>query len=157
MMMSTTTQPRAEYKPESLFFPVTIIAKMIRLVLKKQYPTLKFSVTSEKFSMGSSVTFKLKTEGMVAGAPSRKALNQIAKLFSTRGFDGMTDSTTYEGFTVDGLKIHLDSWVHASAPDYAIARENADLGMDLTDEEFAAVVAHRDALIREFKAAGRLY
>ena len=135
----TNPNPSA-YVPTNVYFDVTTIAKMVRLTLKKFYPGVKFSVKIDRYSMGSSV--KIQCDVMVPGAPSYNALLTLTNLFSTKGFDGLTDSTTYHPLTIDGFKINLNSFVHGQT-DYRG-------GMDLTDADVTAITTYRDELIREF-------
>ena len=64
-------------------------AKNIRIELKKKWPSVKFSVTSESFSGGNAVNV-----GWVDG-PTTEAVNKILNKYEGGSFDGMTDSYTY--------------------------------------------------------------
>lgn len=64
-------------------------AAMIRAALKKRFPATKFSVRMKTFSMGSSVDVEW-TDG-----PTVKRVQEITGPYEGKGFDGMTDSTTY--------------------------------------------------------------
>jgi hypothetical protein len=68
-----------------------LTAKMIKLELGKTFPGVKFSATSEYFSMGNSVNVSW-TDGPVAGIVQRV----IAK-YQYGTFDSMTDCYEYEG------------------------------------------------------------
>ena len=65
---------------------VTLAAANIRIMLKRSFPGVKFSVKTSKFSMGDSLTVSW-TDG-----PTDKAVNEIVDMFSGGSFDGMTDS-----------------------------------------------------------------
>jgi len=62
-------------------------ANLIRKALKEAYPDTKFSVTSKRYSGGSSITISY------ADGPLSKDVQAITRLFEGKGFDGMTDST----------------------------------------------------------------
>lgn len=64
-------------------------AKNIRIELKRAFPGVKFSVTTEKFSMGNSVSVSW-TDG-----PTSKQVDKIVDKYSGGSFDGMTDCYNY--------------------------------------------------------------
>jgi hypothetical protein len=64
-------------------------AKAIRIELKKKFPEIKFSVTSESFSMGNAVRINW-NDGI-----SESALKDIINKYKDGDFDGMTDSYDY--------------------------------------------------------------
>ena len=68
-----------------------LTANLIKKRLAALYPRVKFSVTSDTFSMGSSVDIKW-TDG-----PSYETINAITKQYQYGNFDGMTDSYNYTG------------------------------------------------------------
>ena len=79
--------------------PTTECAKLIRLALKDEFPGIKFSVKSRKYSMGSSIDIAW-TDGPVAdyssgsnleAAVEVRTVKAIANFFSGSTFDGMTD------------------------------------------------------------------
>ena len=146
MMMSTATTTPAT-KPTHLSFDVVTIAKMVRLFLKKFYPETKFSVTTDRFSMGSSVDVKVKTA--TPQTPSDGALWSACRLFQTRGFDGMTDSTTHNPLSIDGMIVSMDSWVHPS---------NDRMGtVEVTPETLRDMIDYRDTLVMQFANDARAY
>jgi hypothetical protein len=76
-------------------------AALIRKVLKARFPACKFSVTTGRGSMVSSVDIEW-TDG-----PSTKLVNSIVGKFQSGSFNGMTDSYDYDAkadrtFTIDG-------------------------------------------------------
>ena len=88
-------------------------AKLIRKDLKAAFPGVKFSVTSSRFSMGSSVSVSY-TNG-----PLRANVEAIVEAYGGKGFDGMTDSSYQnEGslrMTVDGPAIvQTHAWLSVS-------------------------------------------
>jgi len=68
-----------------------LTAKKIKERLTALYPRVKFSVTSDTFSMGNSVDIRW-TDG-----PSSDVVNAITKQYQYGSFDGMTDSYDYTG------------------------------------------------------------
>lgn len=65
-------------------------AKLIKDILKKDYPNIKFSVRSDNFSMGNSVHIS-----WTDGVPS-KEIESFANQFQAGTFDGMTDCYNYD-------------------------------------------------------------
>ncbi len=64
-------------------------AKEVRKVLKAKFPTVKFSVTSESFSMGDAVRVEY------YDGPTRAAVEAEVNHFQYGSFDGMTDTYNY--------------------------------------------------------------
>ena len=71
-------------------------AREIRRELKKAYPTIKFSVTSESFSMGNSVRIHW------IDGPKTDQINDIVKKYQYGNFDGMQDLYEYNN-CIDGI------------------------------------------------------
>lgn len=67
----------------------TDVAKLIRLALKKAFPSTTFSVRSNSYSGGSSVYVSW------MDGPTSKAVDAIVGNFETKGFDGMIDMAHY--------------------------------------------------------------
>ena len=65
-------------------------AKMIRKTLKNQFPTVKFSVRSDKYSGGSSINVSY-TDG-----PFAREVEAVVKFYEGAKFDGMTDCKDYQ-------------------------------------------------------------
>ncbi len=63
----------------------TETATEVRKALKQAFPTIKFSVRSKSYSMGSSITVTY-TDG-----PTQKAVQAILNQFEGAGFDGSQD------------------------------------------------------------------
>lgn len=76
---------RASEKEPSL----TAAAKNIRIELKRTFPGIKFSVKSERFSMGNAIRVNW-TDG-----PTPSQVEEITCRYSAGDFDGMTDSYNY--------------------------------------------------------------
>lgn len=127
-------------------------AEAIRAALKAAFPAVKFSVRTSYASMTSSTSVRW-TDG-----PTTAEVEHVTDRFTSRGFDGMTDSTTYHTQDVDGVRISYSGWVHvtrlisAALMKKAVERFNfirADYGLplvsvDVVDDGFGAHVAGRD-------------
>lgn len=79
--MITAAQPR--------YLTVTETARIIRLALKKQFPSIKFSVRSEKYSMGASIHISWND------GPRENEVKAITDGFEGASFDGMNDLQSY--------------------------------------------------------------
>lgn len=66
-----------------------LAAKNIRIELKKAFPSVKFSVRTERFSGGNSIDIRW-TDG-----PTTKEVDVITDKYEAGYFDGMTDSYNY--------------------------------------------------------------
>jgi Large polyvalent protein associated domain 29 len=80
-------------------------AVMVRKALKKAFPLVKFSVRISRYSGGSSISC-----GWVDG-PTEKQVEAVTSPYGGRGFDGMTDSSTYHDSVLmpDGTVTHLSA------------------------------------------------
>jgi len=76
------------------YYTVTETAKLIRPVLAKHFPGVKFSVRSQSYSGGASINVSW-TDG-----PRSKVVDDFIKGFEGRSFDGMND-----------LASNQDSWL----------------------------------------------
>jgi hypothetical protein len=72
-------------------YTLTEIAKLIRAALKEAFPKTKFSVKSERYSGGNSITAYW-TDG-----PTTSQVDPILNSFAGADFDGMTDCKMYRG------------------------------------------------------------
>jgi len=79
---------------ETKYYTVTETAKLIRPVLAKHFPGVKFSVRSQSYSGGASINVSW-TDG-----PRSKVVDDFIKGFEGRSFDGMND-----------LASNQDSWL----------------------------------------------
>ena len=79
----------------SRYFSAAETAKLIRVVLKKEFPATKFSVRSETYSMGASVRIAW------MDGPTPKRVDEVVEVFNGKGFDGMID-----------MAYTIDAWVH---------------------------------------------
>jgi hypothetical protein len=73
-------------------------ATLVRESLKKQFPTVKFSVSC---SRGSVVNVRWED------GPTTKAVERVAKKFEGADFDGMQDLKTYKDSTLNGERVHF--------------------------------------------------
>jgi hypothetical protein len=64
-------------------------AKNIRIELARSFPGIKFSVKSERFSMGNAIRISW-TDG-----PTSAQVEEISKKYEAGDFDGMTDCYNY--------------------------------------------------------------
>src|SRR6185436_13773425 len=83
-------------------------AQLIREALKAAFPGFKFSVRTSYASMTSSTDISW-TDG-----PTQPEVDRVVNAFTSRGFDGMTDSNTYHNQTVNGQAVHYSGWVHTA-------------------------------------------
>jgi len=67
------------------YITTTDTAKIIRKILKKYHPDIKFSVRSKSYSGGSSITINW-TDG-----PTERQIKRITEYFEGASFDGMID------------------------------------------------------------------
>lgn len=72
-----------------------LCAQAIRKELKQAFPGIKFSVTSDNFSMGNSVDVSW-TDG-----PTSEHVQQIVNKYQYGHFDGMTDSYEHSNSRTD--------------------------------------------------------
>lgn len=73
-------------------------AKKIRVDLKAAFPTIKFSVTSDSFSMGDSVDVRWEN------GPTQAQVRAVIDKYQDGSFDGMNDIYVYDRSTVGGTK-----------------------------------------------------
>lgn len=72
-----------------------LAAQEIRKILKEAFPGVKFSVTSETYSMGNSIDIKWE------GIPTKAEVQPLVKQYEQGHFDGMTDSYEYSNYRKD--------------------------------------------------------
>lgn len=98
-------QPR-----EAQWLDATEVASLIRGDLRRTFPGVKFSVTSQKYAGGSSVRVNW-TDG-----PLTKQVDAVLARYCAQGFDGMTDSTTNSGPVRldDGRLVRISSYINTS-------------------------------------------
>jgi hypothetical protein len=99
-----------KWKDGSLYYDTAEVAKIIRFVLKREFPRTKFSVRLRRFAGGSSVDVHYDKDG--AHAPKKADVESHIKNFVNHDFDGMTDSSVY-----------LTHWM---TPDYKVTLATRD-------------------------------
>ena len=104
-------------------------AKNIRIELKRAWPGLKFSVTSERFSMGDAIRIHW-TDG-----PTTRQVDALANKYKAGSFDGMEDIYNYTDSGFNAL--------FGDAKYISTSRQNSD----------AAIVAALATVARKFGAA----
>ena len=67
------------------FISASDIASLCRSALKKQFPSVKFSIRSKYYAGGCSVDLSW------MDGPTKEKVDQIINMFSTKGFDGSID------------------------------------------------------------------
>ena len=87
---------KASMKATPVHISLTDTAKLIRTVLKARFPGVKFSVRSERYAGGCSISVR-----WVDGPSS---IDGILSPYNGKGFDGMIDMAYYRGawFFPDG-------------------------------------------------------
>lgn len=113
--------------------PHAACAKAIRAELKKVFPAVKFSVTSESFSMGNAVRISW-TDGVTTDQ-----VNEITRKYQYGSFDGMTDSYNYTNSRDD---IPQAKYVQVS-------RDFSDLVMKTFAETYRAYYGLGDVKLHE--------
>ena len=107
------------------FVPATITAKIVRAILKDLYPKTKFSVRSERYSMGSSIHVCF-----VGTYEEQVEVWKNLIWLCCKGFDAMTDSTYYtDPVEIGGYRIKPTSWISVKAVDagdYLAGKYNLD-------------------------------
>jgi len=84
-------------------------AKLVRKALKAAYPTVKFSVRCDRYSMGCSIDV-FWTDG-----PTQSQVEPLLKQFDRKSFDGMDDSTHYHTQEYQGERVSFGAdYVHGS-------------------------------------------
>ena len=119
---------RFDYLKPATDNPLVTAAKNIRTELKRAWPGLKFSVTSERFSMGDAIRINW-TDG-----PTSKQVDAIANKYKAGSFDGMEDIYNYDTTGFNAL--------FGDAKYITTSRDNSD----------AAIAAALAAVARKFGA-----
>jgi hypothetical protein len=65
-------------------------AKLVRKDLKKHFPTIKFSVRSDNYSMGATIRINWDN------GPTEDQVSNITDVYESKGFDGMIDLAYYK-------------------------------------------------------------
>jgi hypothetical protein len=85
------------------YYETNEVAKIVRIVLAREYPKTKFYVRLQRYAGGSSI--RAYFDGAGKGAPKRDEVQRLIGDYVNHDFDGMTDST-----------VRLDHWM---MPDYS--------------------------------------
>jgi hypothetical protein len=94
------TAERTE-KQERIYISTPDTARMIRTVLKANYPGFKFSVRSKSYSGGSSITVYWED------GPTTEEVDSLVKRFEGASFDGMIDLKSYHSSDLAGREVHF--------------------------------------------------
>lgn len=126
--VSPAASPRAEY------IDAADVAKLVRARLKANFPGVKFSVRTSKYSMGASITASW-TDG-----PTTKQVEASVAQYGGSGFDGSID-----------LKYSWSSWL---LPDGSaqVAHSPGTTGSRGSDRPIDAAKPHPDARLVHFGA-----
>lgn len=94
--MNTLQTPIRTPEAETITLPET--AKLIRAALKKAFPGVGFSIKSNRYSMGTSITVRF------SGDTSTRDVEKITSAYSRCGYDGMIDAkySQYAWLAPDG-------------------------------------------------------
>lgn len=85
------------------YISVTETAKLVRADLKKNWPMIKFSVRSSKYSLGASIDVYW-TDG-----PTTESVDIIIKRYEGASFDGSIDLMSYHDSALDGRKVRFSA------------------------------------------------
>jgi hypothetical protein len=85
---------------ERTYISTTDTAKELRKALKEAFGSVKFSVKSRKYSMGSSIDVKW-TDG-----PTVHMVEKVANRFQGASFDGMQDLKSFHTSIHNGQRVH---------------------------------------------------
>lgn len=142
---TSLTVPGLTLTPKE-FFRATDVAKIIRKMLAKAFPGIKFSVTSEYYSMGSSVYIRWED------GPTQRQVNDTVSPLSQRGFDGMTDSTYYlSPCTINGVVVRTSCFISAS-------RRETPATVEFSEQTCAAYGGHENyPFMRRLEVKGGQY
>ena len=83
------------------YIDIAEVAKIIRGELKREFPKCKFSVRSERYSMGTHISVSW------SDGPTVKEVESITDNYYGTGFDGMTDSSTHHDGVLNGERVHF--------------------------------------------------
>lgn len=104
--MTSTLAAPAHWTPKQYTTKET--AQFIRAALKTAFPGVKFSVRTSYASMTSS------TDVTWTDGPTQAEVEQVTNRFTSTGFDGQTDSTTYHDQDFGGERVRFSGWVHVT-------------------------------------------
>lgn len=96
-----------------LKFTTKETAQLIRQALRQAFRGVVFSVRTEYASMYSGIRVQW-TDG-----PTQPEVEHVTNRFTSRGFDGMTDSTTFHEHLIDGRRVSYSGSIN-------VRRETSD-------------------------------
>lgn len=88
---SAETRRRADDPYFTASVSLTDTAKLVRMMLKRKFPEVRFGVRCSRYSGGSSIDVRW-TDG-----PRSGDVDAVVGVYAGQGFDGMTDSRYYNG------------------------------------------------------------
>ena len=83
-------------------------AKKVRKAVKAAFPGQKFSVTTDNYSMGSSIDVSW------IDGPMQDEVSDVARKFSSTSFDGMDDSSNHHGYEFEGQRYQGADYIFAT-------------------------------------------
>ena len=108
-------------------------ALMIKTILKREYPSVRFSVRSDNFANGNSVRIS-----WVDGVPT-KEIEGFARQFESGTFDGMTDCYNYDNTANHPQAKYVHCQRDVSPEKNAIIREQLAKLMNIENSDYAVV------------------
>jgi hypothetical protein len=117
-------------------------AKLVRKALKEHFPGVKFSVRTDRYSMGSSVDVRW-TDG-----PTAAMVEARVKRFGGADFDGMIDLKTHHDSELDGETVSFGAdWICCS-------RDYSDAFMVRIGERVAAKIGVEPPVWTSYRGGG---
>lgn len=102
-----------------LKFTTKETAQLIRQALRQAFPGVTFSVITKYGSCYSATNVRW-TDG-----PTQPEVERVTNRFSSKSFDGMTDSTNYHEQIVDGQRVSYSGWVNVTREVSEVLRARA--------------------------------
>ena len=127
------------------------VAKLVREILKENWPDVKFSVRSSRFAGGEAVDVQW------MDGPTWQQVQHVINFLEGRDFDGMTDSTSYrEPMVYKGRIIQTSCFVQAQRSESAAFLRTALA--DYAKEALADAAPHLGSIeVREGRSGGGWY
>lgn len=116
-------------------------AEIIRKALKVAFPGIKFSVRT-KYGSCYSATDISWTDG-----PTQEQVEWVTSDYTSRSFDGQTDSTNYHSQTFNGRLVKFSGWVNVRrhTSDALLALAARQLGIEQRHDYEADQMIYRRA------------
>jgi hypothetical protein len=97
------------YAGAPAYLDTAAAAKLIRHLLKAAFPAVKFSVTTSRYSGGSSINVKW-TDG-----PTYRVVDEMVSALEGKGFDGSQDLEYAKApFSVNGVLVRTYCYIHCN-------------------------------------------